>query len=87
MLLDTFPASGKFLWKSLYCLESSADTLYNSATTVWMGSLCVLGAVAGWLFKKYPVAAPDPDEVVAAEIQMQRERGLKVVGVDDLGKA
>ena len=51
-----------------------------------MGSLCVIAAVAGWLFKRYPTVTPDPDEVVAAEIRMQRERGLKVHGVDDLGK-
>ena len=51
-----------------------------------MGSLCVIGAVAGWLFKKHPIVAPDPDDVIAAEIRLQRERGLKVPGVDDLGK-
>jgi hypothetical protein len=51
-----------------------------------MGALCIIGAVAGWLFKTYPIVAPDPDEVVAAEIRLQRERGLKVPGIDDLGK-
>jgi hypothetical protein len=43
-----------------------------------MGGLCIVGALAGYLFKKYPVVTPDPDEVLAAEIQMQNQRGLKV---------
>ena len=48
-----------------------------------MTALCTIGGVAGYLFKKYPVTGIDPDEVVAAEIRMQRERGLKVTGLDD----
>ncbi|CAI7602804.1 unnamed protein product [Penicillium manginii] len=46
-----------------------------SATTVWMGAICIVSLVAGYLFKKYPIEAPEPEEVVAAEIRRQRERG------------
>lgn len=40
-----------------------------------MGAICVVSLVAGYLFKKYPIEAPEPEEVVAAEIRRQRERG------------
>lgn len=47
-----------------------------------MGAISILGLVAGWLFKKYPIEAPDVEEVVNAEIQMQRDKGLKVPDKD-----
>lgn len=47
-----------------------------------MGAISILGLVAGWLFKKYPIEAPDVDEVVNAEIELQRDKGLKVAGKD-----
>ena len=47
-----------------------------SATTAWMGAIAIIAQVAGYLFRKYPIEAPDPDEVVAAEIRRQQERRL-----------
>jgi len=44
-------------------------------TTVWMALIGVIAPVLAWLVKKYPIEAPDPDAVVAAEIQKQREKG------------
>lgn len=35
----------------------------------------MIALVAGHLFKKYPIEAPKPEDVVAAEIRRQRERG------------
>ncbi|KAJ5698769.1 hypothetical protein N7462_000774 [Penicillium macrosclerotiorum] len=46
-----------------------------SATTVWMGAICIIAIIAGYLFKTHPIEAPEPEEVVAAEIRRQRERG------------
>jgi hypothetical protein len=35
-------------------------------------NLC-LALIAGHLFKKHPIEAPEPEEIVAAEIRRQRE--------------
>lgn len=40
-----------------------------------MGAICIIALIAGYLFKKYPIEAPEPEEVVAAEVRRQRERG------------
>jgi hypothetical protein len=37
--------------------------------------LVILAQILGWLNRKYPIEAPDPDSVVAAEIERQRRRG------------
>jgi hypothetical protein len=37
--------------------------------------LVVLAQILGWLSRKYPIEAPDPDGVVEAEIEKQRRRG------------
>lgn len=49
-----------------------------AATTVWMALIGVLAPTMAYLVKKFPIAAPDPDAVVAAEIQKQRENGVIV---------
>ncbi|KAJ5602033.1 hypothetical protein N7510_011567 [Penicillium lagena] len=46
-----------------------------SATTIWMGGICIIALVAGYFFKKHPIEAPEPEDVIAAEIRRQRERG------------
>jgi hypothetical protein len=46
------------------------------AATVVFLALVFCGAItANWLFKKYPIEAPDADEVVAREIEKQRQAG------------
>jgi len=63
---------GVFLW------PSSDAPRYRpgfAVTTVWMALIGVIAPVLAWLVKKYPIEAPDPDAVVAAEIQKQREKG------------
>lgn len=40
-----------------------------------MGAICVIALIAGYLFKKNPIEAPEVEDIVAAEIQRQRERG------------
>ncbi|KAK9485812.1 hypothetical protein V1527DRAFT_451820 [Lipomyces starkeyi] len=51
---------------------------FTTATTIWMGGIWIIALIAGYLFKKYPLEAPDADEVVAAEIGRQRQRRLPV---------
>lgn len=49
------------------------------ATTLFMALIAVLAQGMGYLVKKYPIDAPDPDEVVKREIEMQRrQRGIQV---------
>ncbi len=43
-----------------------------------MALIGVLAPTMAYLVKKFPIAAPDPDAVVAAEIQKQRENGVIV---------
>jgi len=33
---------------------------------------------AGYLFKKYPIEAPNPEAVVAQEIERQRQQGVNL---------
>lgn len=40
-----------------------------------MGGICIIALAAGYLFKKHPIEAPEPEDVLAAEIRRQRERG------------
>lgn len=49
--------------------------------------VCITAGVAWYLFKKYPVEMRDPDEVVAAEIQKQREQGVNITDVYTQKKA
>lgn len=42
-----------------------------------MGLIAIIAPIAGWQFNKRKPAPRDPDEVMAAEVQLQRERGLK----------
>jgi hypothetical protein len=39
-----------------------------------MGAIGVIALIAGYLFKKHPIEAPEQEEVLAAEIRRQRER-------------
>lgn len=39
-----------------------------------MGAIGVIALIAGYLFKKNPMQAPEPEEVLTAEIRRQRER-------------
>lgn len=43
--------------------------------------VAVTAGVAWWLFGKYPIESRNPDEVVAAEIQKQREQGVNITDV------
>lgn len=43
-----------------------------------MALIGTLAPTMAFLVKKYPIAAPDPDAVVAGEIQKQREKGVHV---------
>jgi hypothetical protein len=40
-----------------------------------MGAICVIALLARYLFNKHPIEAPEAEEVIAAEISRQRERG------------
>lgn len=39
-----------------------------------MGAIAVIALIAGYLFKKHPIEAPQPEEVLTAEVRRQRER-------------
>ncbi|KAK9357753.1 major facilitator superfamily domain-containing protein [Lipomyces starkeyi] len=72
---NTASIYGVFLWPSK---DAPSYIPGFSATTIWMGGICIIALIAGYLFKKDPLEAPDADEVVAAEIGRQRQRGLRV---------
>ena len=64
-------------------VEDQADVLSRyikgfAITTVWMALIGVLGPIMAYMVKKYPIIAPDPDAIVAAEIQKQRARGVQL---------
>lgn len=42
-----------------------------------MGLIAIVAPIAGWQFSKRKVRDIDADEVMAAEAEMQRNRGLK----------
>lgn len=46
-----------------------------------MALVAATAGVAWWLFRKYPVEMRNVDEVVAAEIQKQREQGVNITDV------
>ncbi|KAK9375589.1 major facilitator superfamily domain-containing protein [Lipomyces chichibuensis] len=79
---NTASIYGVFLWPSK---DAPRYIPGFSATTIWMGCICIVAVIAGYLFKKNPLEIPDADEVVAAEIGRQRQRGLGVGG--DKGEA
>jgi hypothetical protein len=39
-----------------------------------MGAIGIIAPVAGYLFRNNPIEAPEPEEVLTAEIRRQRER-------------
>lgn len=45
----------------------------NRTTTAWMGALSVGTVVAAYFFKRYPVATPDHEVVMAGQIRAERE--------------
>lgn len=40
-----------------------------------MGAICIIALIARYYFNKHPIEAPEAEEVIAAEISRQRERG------------
>jgi hypothetical protein len=42
-----------------------------------MGLIAIIAPIAGWQFNKHKPAARDHHQIVAAEVELQRERGLK----------
>ena len=75
MRRDISPASRMFHGIAIRGCDTHTDYLIDSATTVWMGAIAVIALIAGYLFKKHPIEAPEVEDVVAAEIRRQRERG------------
>lgn len=42
-------------------------------TTAWMGALSLGTVISAYLFKRYPVTAPDHEVVMAEQIRAERE--------------
>ena len=42
-----------------------------------MGLIAIIAPIAGWQFNKHKPAAKDANEVMAAERELQHDRGLK----------
>ena len=66
---------GVFLWPAT---DAPRYIPGFAATTVWMALIAVLAQVMAYLFKKYPIEAPNPDQAVADEIAKQRAKGVEV---------
>jgi hypothetical protein len=60
---------GVFLWPAT---DAPRYIPGFTATTVWVFTMCVLAQIMAYLFKKYPLVAPNPEEVVAQELEKQR---------------
>ena len=63
---------GVFLWPSQ---DAPRYVPGFSATTVWMFALGCTALIMQWLVKRYPIEAPDPEAIVAQEIEKQRAKG------------
>jgi MFS family permease len=56
---------GVFLWPST---DAPRYIPGFSATSVWMFGICILAQVMAYMFRKYPLVAPDVNEVMSQEI-------------------
>ena len=65
---------GVFLWPDS---DAPRYTPGFAATTTWMALICIIAPIAGWLFNKHKAKASEPNEVIAAEREMQRKQGLE----------
>ena len=43
-----------------------------------MGLIAIIAPIAGWQFTKHKAQVTDPNEVMAAEVELQRKRGLRI---------
>ncbi|KAI5926451.1 MFS transporter [Camillea tinctor] len=70
---------GSFLWPDR---DSPHYTPGFAVTTSWMGILATGASVFAYFFAKYPLKAPNANDVVASELRAQRERqGKKPIDI------
>jgi hypothetical protein len=64
---------GVFLWPST---DAPRYIPGFSATSVWMFGICILAQVMAYMFRKYPLVAPDVDQVMLQEIEKRNREAV-----------
>lgn len=73
-IMLSIPASVHSSARSFIQSDDLVTNTTHSATTIWMGAICIIALIERYYFNKHPIEAPEAEEVIAAEISRQRER-------------